>query len=123
MELFGVYLSSAFPSRQKDSSPSLFVVRLEHCLLKKGSLRRDLVITQNRAGGMTGVFVFALADGCGDCSVTPQAAVVHVLVCPSVWGQMLPPGCFASSYKDGTCREWLGKGRCQGKAVFPIFLS
>lgn len=60
MELFGVYLSSAFPSRQKDSSPSLFVVRLEHCLLKKGSLRRDLVITQNRAGGMTGVFVFAL---------------------------------------------------------------
>lgn len=79
------------------------------------------MITQSRAGRMAAVFVFALAGGCGDCSVTPQAAVVPVLVCPSVWGQMLPPGCFASSYKDGTCREWLGKGRCQAKAKFFLF--
>lgn len=105
----------------KRKALQLFVVRLEHCLLQKRRLRRDLVITQSREGGVTAVFVFALAGGCGDCSVPPQAALVPVLVCPSVWGQMLPPGCFTSSYKDGSCREWLGKGICQAKAKFFLF--
>lgn len=100
MEMFGVYLSRRSRAHKRKAL-QLFVVRLEHCLLEKRRLRRDSVITQSRAGGMTGAFFFVLADGCGDCSETPQAAVVPVLVCPSVWGQMLPPGCFASSYKHG----------------------
>lgn len=88
-------------------------MRFERCLLEKGRLRRDLVITQSRAGAMNGVLCFGRWLWGVLCD--PQAAVVPVLVCPSVGAQMLSPGRFASSYKDGTCREWLGKDTCQAK--------